>query len=55
MSTPIKVPCEGSGVPLHKNGMCTMCGGFPGLSVVGAKPHDRDDIIAMIKRGDFGR
>lgn len=53
MNAPIRIPCEGSGVPLTKIGSCSMCGRFPGLGVGGARPHDRDDIIAMIRRGDF--
>mgnify|MGYP003622941108 CR=1 FL=1 len=60
--TPILIPCEGASAPGHEmlNGfvMCPMCGrvlvgrhaeGY-GL-VVG--PHERDDVLARIDRGDF--
>lgn len=54
MRTPtIRIPCEGSGNPLHKNGMCQMCGCRPGLTVGGAQDHTRPDLVAMVRRGDF--
>jgi len=59
MSAPIWMPCEGSGCTVHGSdgigGMCQMCGQI--VDVVDewqAEPHQRDDIIARIKRGDFG-
>jgi hypothetical protein len=51
---PIMIPCEGSYQPTHfnLNGMCKMCGAQTGASP--APPHYREDILAMIERGDFG-
>lgn len=57
---PILVPCEGSGLPTHRAatthrvGLCQMCG-QPVVTDEGgrARPHRRNDIVAMIARGDF--
>jgi hypothetical protein len=57
---PIRIPCEGSGCPpnmvLTKGvGLCSMCGRTHALDGDGKViAHDRDDVIAMIQRGDFG-
>lgn len=60
MSEPIWVRCEGSGCPTHhyapRAGMCQMCGRIVHASSTGvADNHQRDDIVARIERGDFGR
>ena len=63
MSEPIRIPCEGSGCPpatraggLSHEGMCAMCGRwYPLLNVRPVlSDHERDDILAMLERGDFG-
>ena len=59
---PIWVDCEGSGCPTHfptltapRGGTCMMCGHWELADINGvALPHKRDDIIARVKRGDFG-
>lgn len=56
---PIHIPCEGSGCPTnnpgHALGMCTMCGALVVHGGDGfAWSHDRLDVLAMLKRGDFG-
>lgn len=62
---PILISCEGSGCPGNpgnpgnpgdgEQAMCMVCGWWvltgPDGNVAG---HERDDIIARIKRGDFG-
>ncbi len=62
---PIRIPCEGSATGGHplENGLliCSMCGRLvrPVIAtddspyIVQAPPHDRDDIISMLQRGDF--
>lgn len=59
MGAPIRIPCEGSGYPTHAStavvSICSMCG-QPVEVTTGdavAMPHDRDDILAMLPRGDF--
>lgn len=61
---PILIPCEGSGCPpaagpfghpFGQSGMCSMCGqsvecGDDDRAV----EHQRDDILARLRRGDFG-
>jgi hypothetical protein len=50
---PLFVSCEGSGGDLNPGGTCKMCHAwYPGHQV--APCHDRPDIIAMLKRGDYG-
>lgn len=45
-----------NGGMLH--GMCPMCGQFVpiplGHDINVMPPHERDDVLAMIERGDFG-
>lgn len=58
MKPPIRVPCEGSGCPVHhpylNGGMCAMCGVTVTCSDEGiAFDHERNDILAMLDRGDF--
>ena len=55
----IRIPCEGSGCPTHypvmNAGVCSMCGVTVTCRDDGrAWPHDRNDILAMLDRGDFG-
>lgn len=62
---PIRIRCEGSGHPTHAIGapllagapsgtICTMCGSPVAVDRYGiASAHQRDDILAMIDRGDF--
>jgi hypothetical protein len=55
---PILIDCEGAGCPpagrIEVAGMCSMCGGFDFMLPDGTMPpHQRQDIIAMIARGDF--
>lgn len=56
---PIRIPCEGSDNLVHYPGegvgICPMCG----VVVAHRKdntalPHERNDILAMLERGDFG-
>ncbi len=48
---PIVIDCEGSGVPTSHH-LCTMCGWVvPNPPEV--PPHQRNDLIAMLERGDF--
>jgi hypothetical protein len=54
----LPIPCEGSGCLTHKplagHGRCVMCGRFVSTDGAGlAQPHERDDIIARLNRGDF--
>lgn len=58
MSDPIMVRCEGSGARGHRcicpttHAMCPMCGEI--LAADAEMPeHDRQDILAMLARGDF--
>lgn len=64
-AAPILIPCEGSGSAGHEHHvslvavgvvasswMCPMCGAM--LSVSPIPEHDRQDVLAMIERGDFG-
>jgi hypothetical protein len=55
---PILVPCAGAGARGHAltadAAMCTCCGIVYVTEPAGLIPgHDRQDIIAMIARGDF--
>jgi hypothetical protein len=54
---PILIECEGSGCPAHcvrfGYGLCSMCGHPVAVDDRGAIGHDRQDIIAMLNRGDF--
>lgn len=59
---PIRVECEGSGCPAHpltltQLAICSMCGAVV-ATTGGAEPravqHERDDVLAMLDRGDFG-
>jgi hypothetical protein len=55
---PILITCEGSGATptasVELAGMCSMCGGFAFVQPDGTMPpHQRQDLIAMIARGDF--
>ena len=69
MSAPILIDCEGAGCPTHRkighrllaaseaghHGICAMCGRIVEVDVVGkAVDHQREDIVAMLARGDFG-
>jgi hypothetical protein len=56
---PIIVRCEGSGCPTHQHGhalgLCSMCGHLVVTEDDGrAYGHDRQDVLAMLRRGDFG-
>lgn len=56
---PILVRCEGSTHATHNVvgsshlGMCRMCGELVVADEGVARPHNRQDILAMIDRGDF--
>lgn len=58
---PILIPCEGTGCPTHEVwdvapsfGMCQTCGHVvQRADDRTAVAHDRNDILAMINRGDF--
>lgn len=51
---PTRIPCEGTGWPPAGGVLCAMCG-RAGLVANGfVVAHQRDDILAMIERGDFG-
>ena len=66
MSDPIRIPCEGSNRIGHaylgtsKVALCKMCGELrpahrrPEFYALVVDEHDRDDILAMIERGDYG-
>ncbi len=60
---PILVHCEGSGAEANETrevlggktiGSCRMCGVEAVLTGVLVPGHYRDDVLARIKRGDFG-
>lgn len=57
---PIRIRCEGVGSPPNmkltdSSGLCAMCGHMWFFTEDGGMVvHDRDDILAMIDRGDFG-
>jgi hypothetical protein len=60
---PILIRCEGSGCPPCRTspgngteayGICAMCGHWYALNSYVVGEHTRDDLIARIKRGDFG-
>lgn len=55
----IRIACEGTDCPTHfpsmNGGICAMCGVTVTCRDDGtAWPHERNDIIAMLERGDFG-
>lgn len=57
---PILTDCEGAGCPGHRcvypdtHGMCQMCGQVKQLDEAGRMPpHQRQDVLAMLARGDF--
>lgn len=59
MPDPIRVLCEGRGFrgnnPGRIGASCAMCGQWMPLTAEGVMPdHERDDVLAMIDRGDFG-
>ena len=61
MRTPLRVRCEGSGVPpvakelTTNQGLCGACGEVVPIDQLGrCADHDRDDLLAMLQRGDFG-
>lgn len=62
MPEPILIRCEGSGCTptagvgsgTEAMGMCTMCGHWHSFIDYVMPEHTRDDIIARLKRGDFG-
>ena len=60
MSELLLIECEGSGLPKRGKsgladfvGLCKMCGGHLLIEDGKIVPHNRDDIVAMITRGDF--
>jgi hypothetical protein len=46
------IPCEGGG-HVTPHGVCQMCGRLWVGRGEMVPPHDRQDIIAMLNRGDF--
>ena len=53
-SEPILIPCEG-GEQRTPHHLCAMCGNPEPVQDDGwVVAHQRDDIIARVKRGDFG-
>lgn len=55
---PIRIPCEGSDQQSHlasmNGGVCPMCGVIVTVRDDGTTwPHERNDVLAMIERGDF--
>lgn len=59
MPDPIRIPCEGAGcrvLPFAQvSGLCPMCGRHVASDQAGdALPHERDDVLAMLTRGDYG-
>lgn len=60
MPDPIVIRCEGSACPTHNHGhafgTCAMCGRMVVTDDDGiAYVHDRPDVLAMLRRGDFDR
>jgi hypothetical protein len=55
-AAPIRVRCEGSACPPAFPGVaiCPMCGQVIALADGTLVAHDRDDLLAMLARGDFG-
>lgn len=60
MRPPIRVRCEGSGTPpvakelTVNRGLCAACGEVVDLDSLGrCVDHQRDDLVAMLARGDF--
>lgn len=65
MPEPLYVRCEGSDHAVHRftrgstsgghfYGTCAMCGSWVRSRANGiARPHDREDVMAMFERGDF--
>jgi hypothetical protein len=57
MPDPILIRCEGSGWPPATGseavGMCQMCGQIRQLAGYSLPEHTRQDILAMVERGDF--
>jgi hypothetical protein len=59
MSDELMVICEGSGCGAHMLpsimglGICAMCGHTVELNGSVALLHTREDILAMVERGDF--
>ena len=63
MTEPILIVCEGSGCSVHLPasatntmgpfGICQMCGAGVEANCGIAKLHTREDILAMIDRGDY--
>jgi hypothetical protein len=59
MPEPILIDCEGAGWLAHRTpilglGVCVMCGKTVRTPNGGvAASHQREDLIAMIERGDF--
>jgi hypothetical protein len=65
---PLRLPCEGAGCPPARTtllgtgprswayiGICSMCGQNVTVDAAGnCVEHDRQDLLAMIERGDFG-
>jgi len=55
---PIWIECEGSGAQGHPflgaMRICPMCGVVTQVEVGKIPPHNRDDILSRIDRGDFG-
>lgn len=63
MKPPIMTLCEGSGCPTHLTaggwGVCSMCGERVPLDQTvtisnKAVRHQREDVLAMLARGDYG-
>jgi len=59
MDEPLRIPCEGSGCPVRTPwmiaGFCGMCGLLVDCDRDGnAVAHDRNDVLAMLERGDYG-
>lgn len=60
MGDVIRVACEGAGCPPARSwggyGICAMCGRLVLLAAPSAlvSTHKRDDVMAMLTRGDFG-
>ena len=56
---PLTMVCEGSGCATHPQpgvmglGICAMCGHTVSVNGTVAMLHTRNDILAMLERGDF--